>query len=111
MRHLGTVEVAAHGERLFSAKRKEMFRVGIEVLNVRFLRVVVQKGVVEVQPDKPAALLNRAELVVREVARVAADRFCVRMRGDDRPFGALRDVPKEPFARVREIHNDAGQRA
>ena len=64
----------------------------------------------EVHADHAAALADRGELPVGQVARMRADGVRVRMRRDERRVGEPRDVPEALLVEVREVDHDPAAR-
>ena len=60
----------------------------------------------EIDADNAAAVADRGELPVGQVARVRAERVRIRMRGDERRVGQRGDVPKALLVQMREVDQD-----
>ena len=60
----------------------------------------------EVDADHAAALADRRELLVGQIARMRADHMRVRMGCDQRSVGESRHVPETLFVQVRQVEHD-----
>jgi hypothetical protein len=69
--------------------------------------VGAQEPDVEVDPDEAAALADRAQLVVGEVARRRAEHVRAGVRGDERRSARRRHVPEPARVEVREVDQDS----
>ncbi len=69
--------------------------------------VGADEGGREVDADHAAALADRGELAVGEVARMRADRVHVRMGRDERRVGEPGDVPEALLVQMREVDHHA----
>ena len=109
--HRRAVEVAAERDRVDPGHLGDVRGVGDDQL-LRRVRVVGAVGAeeagVEVDADEAAALADRAQLVVGEVARRGAQRVGAGVGGDERRAAVLErvDVPEPAAVQVGDVDED-----
>ena len=111
--HRRAVEVGAEADRVDARDLGDVGRVRgdrrerrVGVLGA----VRAQEADVEVDPDQAAALADRAQLVVGEVARRRAERVGAGVRRDERRRAQLGDVPEPARVEVGEVDEDPQRR-
>ena len=78
-----------------------------EVFDGLLFGIVVYERRAEVQTDHAVPLHDLTCHVVGQVARVSAEGAEIGMRGDDRLFRDLREIPETPVGNVRYVENHA----
>ena len=80
-----------------------MFRVAIEVFNPG-ISVIAKKIRAEIQSNQTAPIPYQAELFIRQIARMAANRAGIGMAGHKRPARLFCSGIKQPLACVGDIN-------
>ena len=111
-RHRRAVEVRAEADAVLADLGDQMVEVRDHVLERGVgvaAAVRAQEARREVDADEAAALADRGELAVGEIARMRRQRMGVRMRRDERRVGELRHVPEAGLVEVRQVDQDAAR--
>ena len=89
-----------------AANRKVMVEMAAQIVQRRcfFLR---QGRPIEVQAHRPVEIADRAELRIRQIARMRADGKSIRVAGHDWLFRQLRHIPEAPFGQMAHVHEHA----
>ena len=107
------VEIRAEADAVDAEMLDQVVGVADDVLERRIgqhASVGAQEAGGEIDADQAAALADRGELPVGQVARMRAERMRVRMGRDERRVAERGDVPKALLVQVRQVDERSSAR-